>query len=104
MKKWQAWILPLVAIGLTQPVLAVPITLRLLQLNDVYEITPIEGGTRGGLARVATLRQQLLKENPRTYTILAGDSFSPFCVGDGASQRQADRRGTNDCSDERSRI
>ena len=81
MKKWQAWILPLVTIGLTQPVLAVPITLRLLHLNDVYEITPIEGGTRGGLARVATLRQQLLKENPRTYTILAGDSFSPSALG-----------------------
>ena len=35
-----------------------------LQLNDVYEIAPIENGKAGGLARVAYLRKQLLKENP----------------------------------------
>lgn len=48
-----------------------------LQLNDVYEIAPLEGGKAGGLARVAALRQQLLAENPNTLTVLAGDFMSP---------------------------
>ena len=53
----------------------------LLQLNDVYEITPVEGGKRGGLARVATLRQRLLEENPNTYTVLSGDFLSQSALG-----------------------
>ncbi len=53
----------------------------ILQLNDVYEIGPVEQGKYGGLARVATLRKQLLKENPNTYTILAGDFLSPSLLG-----------------------
>ncbi|MGD1846605.1 MAG: bifunctional metallophosphatase/5'-nucleotidase [Salibacteraceae bacterium] len=48
-----------------------------LQLNDVYEISPLEGGKVGGLARVATLRKQLLEENPNVITILSGDFLSP---------------------------
>jgi 2',3'-cyclic-nucleotide 2'-phosphodiesterase (5'-nucleotidase family) len=51
-----------------------------LQMNDVYEIAPMSDG-RGGLARVATLRQQLLAKNPNTITILAGDFISPSYVG-----------------------
>ncbi|MBW4493768.1 MAG: bifunctional metallophosphatase/5'-nucleotidase [Oscillatoria princeps RMCB-10] len=35
----------------------------------------------GGLARLATLRKQLLQKNPRTYTILAGDFLSPSALG-----------------------
>jgi 5'-nucleotidase/UDP-sugar diphosphatase len=57
------------------------IDFTLLQLNDVYEITPVANGTSGGLARVATLRQQLLAENPNTITILAGDFLSPSALG-----------------------
>lgn len=57
------------------------VEVTLLQLNDLYEITPIEGGRSGGLARVATLRAQLLKENPNTYTLLAGDVLSPSALG-----------------------
>ena len=53
----------------------------ILQMNDVYEITPVEGGRRGGLARVAALRQQLLEENPDTITVLAGDFVSPSALG-----------------------
>lgn len=52
-----------------------------LQLNDVYEIAPLEGGTVGGLARVATLKKQLLKENPNTIAILSGDFLSPSFIG-----------------------
>ncbi|AUT02378.1 bifunctional metallophosphatase/5'-nucleotidase [Nostoc sp. CENA543] len=71
----------LATVTLTTPVLAEIVKINLLQLNDVYEITPVEGGTRGGLARVATLRQQLYQDNPRTYTVLAGDFLSPSALG-----------------------
>jgi 5'-nucleotidase len=57
------------------------VDVTLLQMNDVYEITPVAGGTEGGLARVATLRNQRLKENPNTFTILAGDLLSPSALG-----------------------
>lgn len=57
------------------------IEVTLLQLNDVYEITPVEGGKRGGLARVATLREALLAENPNTITVLSGDFYSPSALG-----------------------
>lgn len=57
------------------------VTVTILQMNDVYEITPIEAGRRGGLARVATLRKRLLEKNPNTLTVLAGDFFSPSAMG-----------------------
>jgi len=53
----------------------------LLQINDVYEIAPLEGGKVGGMARVASLRKELLAQNPQTYTILAGDFLSPSVIG-----------------------
>lgn len=68
-------------LSISKPALAELINITLLHLNDVYEITPISGGKEGGLARVATIRNSLLKENPHTYTILAGDFFSPSALG-----------------------
>src|SRR5262249_5994313 len=55
------------------------VAVTVLQLNDVYEMFPVDG--RGGLARVATLRQQLEAENPNTLTVLAGDLVSPSALG-----------------------
>ncbi len=52
-----------------------------IQLNDVYEIAPLEGGKSGGLARVATIINQLKAKNPYTYTILSGDFISPSALG-----------------------
>ena len=52
-----------------------------LQLNDVYEIAPLEGGKVGGMARVANLRNQLKKENPNTFTFMAGDFLNPSLLG-----------------------
>ncbi len=52
-----------------------------LQLNDVYEAGAVEGGHLGSLARVATLRRQLEKENPNLMTILSGDFLSPSPIG-----------------------
>lgn len=51
--------------------------LTLLQLNDLYEITPVEKGKKGGLARVATLRDRIARESPHTLLVLAGDFLSP---------------------------
>jgi 5'-nucleotidase len=57
------------------------IAITLIHLNDVYEITPVEQGRRGGLARVATVRRSLAATNPNTYAILAGDLLSPSALG-----------------------
>lgn len=57
------------------------VEVNILQINDVYEIGPVEGGKSGGLARVATLRKRLLAENPNTFTVLAGDFLSPSALG-----------------------
>jgi 5'-nucleotidase len=54
-----------------------PIRVTLLQVNDVYQFTPVEGGARGGLARVLTLRKQIMSESPHTLFLLAGDTISP---------------------------
>ncbi len=53
----------------------------ILQMNDVYEISPAPSDGRGGLARVATIRQELLAKNPNTITVLAGDFISPSVIG-----------------------
>lgn len=52
-----------------------------LQLNDVYEIAPIQGGEFGGMARVETVHQDLLKENPNTMLFMAGDFLNPSLLG-----------------------
>lgn len=57
------------------------ISFTFLQLNDVYEIAPLEGGKVGGLARVSNLRNQLKKENPNTFTFMAGDFLNPSLLG-----------------------
>ncbi|MEO8259529.1 MAG: 5'-nucleotidase C-terminal domain-containing protein [Acidobacteriota bacterium] len=48
--------------------------LTILQLNDVYSITPIDGA--GGLARVATLKQRLTAAGRTPFMMLAGDFLS----------------------------
>ena len=55
--------------------------ITLLHINDVYEITPVEGGRSGGLARVATVLQRLKATNPNTRMTLGGDFVSPSAVG-----------------------
>ena len=57
------------------------INIQILQLNDVYEIAPLENGAVGGMARVATVRQKLVKENPATCTIMSGDFLFPSAMG-----------------------
>ncbi len=52
-----------------------------LQMNDVYEIAPLQAGKVGGLARVASLYQQLKEENSNTLFVLSGDFLSPSLLG-----------------------
>lgn len=48
-----------------------------LHVNDVYQFMPVDGGKRGGLARLLTLKKEALKENPNTIFTLGGDTVSP---------------------------
>src|SRR5258707_4349729 len=52
---------------------AAPVTL--LQINDVYTTVPIDG--QGGLARVATLKQNFAKAGRTPFLVMAGDFLSP---------------------------
>ncbi|HEY9283546.1 MAG TPA: bifunctional UDP-sugar hydrolase/5'-nucleotidase [Pyrinomonadaceae bacterium] len=53
------------------------VRVTLLQVNDVYQIAPVERGKRGGLARVHTLRKQIQAESPHTLYLLGGDTLAP---------------------------
>lgn len=53
------------------------VRVTLLQVNDVYQLSPVDKGTRGGLARVAALRKKILAQSPHTLLLLAGDTLSP---------------------------
>lgn len=63
------------------PLFAERVPITILHINDLYEITAVAGGKEGGMARLATLKKQLLQENRRTYMFLAGDVFSPSALG-----------------------
>ncbi len=53
------------------------IDITIVQVNDVYEIAPLENGKSGGMARVAALKKNLIAKNPNTYLIMSGDFLSP---------------------------
>ena len=53
------------------------IEINFVQVNDVYEISPLAGGREGGIARLATLKKQYLQKNPNSFLVIAGDFLSP---------------------------
>jgi len=53
------------------------VRVTLLQVNDVYQFAPVDRGTRGGIARLMTLRKEIQKQSPHTLFLLAGDTISP---------------------------
>jgi 5'-nucleotidase / UDP-sugar diphosphatase len=53
----------------------------IVHLNDVYEISPVEGGRSGGIARVATVVSQLKRTNAPVLVTLGGDYLSPSALG-----------------------
>src|SRR3954470_24168903 len=58
-----------------------PPTFTILHFNDVYEITPVEAGKSGGLARVARFRAELKAKDPTLLTTLGGDYVAPSALG-----------------------
>jgi 2',3'-cyclic-nucleotide 2'-phosphodiesterase (5'-nucleotidase family) len=57
------------------------VTLKFVQVNDVYEIAPLNGGEYGGMARVAHIRDSIKKQFPNTYLFMAGDFLNPSLLG-----------------------
>src|SRR5688572_5252614 len=53
------------------------VRVTILHVNDVYQFIPVDGGRRGGLARLLTIKKEALKENPNTIFTLGGDTLSP---------------------------
>src|SRR2546428_6671819 len=53
------------------------VRLTLLQINDHYVLEPVDGGRRGGMARLATLVREVRRENPNPLFVLAGATLSP---------------------------
>jgi 5'-nucleotidase len=70
-------------LALCAPAFAQPggATITLLHFNDVYEITPVEGGKAGGLARVANFGARLRARVPNLLITLGGDFLSPSALG-----------------------
>tara|TARA_R110002072_G_scaffold300390_1_gene477727 strand:- start:21028 stop:22563 length:1536 start_codon:yes stop_codon:yes gene_type:complete len=57
------------------------VTFKFIQVNDVYEIAPLSGGLYGGMARVAHVRDSIVKVNPNTFLFMAGDFLNPSLLG-----------------------
>lgn len=53
------------------------LNITFIQVNDVYEIAPLEAGKSGGMARIAALKKQALQQNPNSFLVMAGDFVSP---------------------------
>ncbi|MBS1760386.1 MAG: bifunctional metallophosphatase/5'-nucleotidase [Bacteroidetes bacterium] len=57
------------------------VVIKIVQINDVYEIDAINNGKNGGLARVAYISDSIKKQNPNTWFFLAGDFVNPSLLG-----------------------
>lgn len=53
------------------------VRITLLQVNDVYQIAPVDRGKAGGLARLAAMKKKIQAESPNTLFLLSGDTLSP---------------------------
>src|SRR5262245_27448582 len=69
--------LALAAVTTAQDNSECPVRVTLLQVNDVYQFAPVDGGRNGGLARVLTLRKQIMRESKNTLFLFSGDTISP---------------------------
>ncbi len=75
-----AQILPVVIFILTVSAFAQTdgkVKITILHVNDTYQFSPVDGGARGGLARVLTIKKKVRAENPYTIFTLGGDTISP---------------------------
>lgn len=67
----------LISFASVYPALAATDKFTILMLNDVYQEEPVDNGARGGFARVATLRREIMAKQPDTIFLFAGDTISP---------------------------
>jgi 5'-nucleotidase len=80
---WRRWsqavvlLMLFVAACMAQATDECQVRVTILQVNDVYQFAPVDLGTRGGLARVSTLRKKILQESPHTLLLMSGDTISP---------------------------
>lgn len=56
---------------------AQPPILTFLHFNDVYQLTPVDGGRRGGFARLSTVVKQYRTQTQPNLLLFAGDLISP---------------------------
>jgi 2',3'-cyclic-nucleotide 2'-phosphodiesterase (5'-nucleotidase family) len=54
----------------------------IVSINDVYRIEGVDGGTRGGLARVRALRKDLERSHPDLLLLHAGDFLFPSLLSE----------------------
>lgn len=60
--------------------LANPVTI--LYFTDLHEIAPVDGGARGGVARLATVIEDVRSQNPDTIVIFGGDLVGGTLFGE----------------------
>ncbi|MDW3649025.1 MAG: bifunctional metallophosphatase/5'-nucleotidase [Bacteroidia bacterium] len=56
------------------------IEIAIIQLNDVYEISGVDGGKAGNLARVAAFADSIRNKYPANLMMLAGDFLNPSLI------------------------
>jgi 5'-nucleotidase len=54
-----------------------PLHVTLLHVNDVYQMSSVDQGRAGGVARLATLKRQIAVQNANVLFLLGGDTLSP---------------------------
>jgi 5'-nucleotidase / UDP-sugar diphosphatase len=84
-----AWVLLTCVSILSVETRASEVHVTILHVNDLYEITAVGGGKRGGFARVTTLRKQLHAKNPNTFVFFCGDLYSPSGLGNAVVNGEA---------------
>ncbi|MGK0379516.1 MAG: 2',3'-cyclic-nucleotide 2'-phosphodiesterase (5'-nucleotidase family), partial [Patiriisocius sp.] len=57
------------------------VVIKLIQVNDVYEIAPLKGGKVGGMARVGHISDSIKKAFPNSYLVMGGDFLNPSLLG-----------------------
>lgn len=73
-------LLAALAMSVSAFALANPVTI--LYFNDLHEIAPLDDGARGGVARLATVIEEVRADNPDTIVIFGGDLVGGTLFGE----------------------
>lgn len=72
----------LAALALSASAFALANPVTVLYFNDLHEIAPLDDGARGGVARLATIIDEVRAENPDTIVIFGGDLVGGTLFGE----------------------